>query len=280
MAVSKKIKNMVKSCEDLKLQVELLQTTINKVVLKNELLSNENAVQGKLLKQLVSLLTLNPGNKYCDRFHQSCAISHSKYNYIKPSQPEVAPIRNDAVDDVKKNLFPNNASPKPLTPKLPISKKSYQSPKNSHYYNNSRSFDDFRTPLSSRGGEGNTVKLYPKSQSTTVISSPERLEENTVISFPEAASNTVSPDDELPEDEDDIDIEELIRNGTIDRKEYIKAFLSGLNVEPDENGFFDRNEVASAFKAYGYSTDHEESYSDKELAYDDDAASWSSNQEE
>ena len=39
MAVSKKIKNMVKSCEDLKLQVELLQTTINKVVLKNELLS-------------------------------------------------------------------------------------------------------------------------------------------------------------------------------------------------------------------------------------------------
>ena len=32
-----KIKNLVKSCEDLKLQVELLQTTINKVVLKNEL---------------------------------------------------------------------------------------------------------------------------------------------------------------------------------------------------------------------------------------------------
>ena len=95
MAVPKKILRLSQNFEELKQQVQLLEATVRKISVKNELLVKENAVQSRMILQLVNLQKSKPlvQHQVCDWNHLHCLKTHSKFNYVGP-QSQVVKEKN------------------------------------------------------------------------------------------------------------------------------------------------------------------------------------------
>ena len=95
MAVPKKILRLSQNFEELKQQVQLLESTVRRMSEKNGLLVKENAVQSRMILQLVNFQKSKPlvQHQVCDWNHLHCLKTHSKFNYVGP-QSQVVKEKN------------------------------------------------------------------------------------------------------------------------------------------------------------------------------------------
>ena len=123
MAVPKKILRLSQNFEELKRQVQLLEATVKKISIKNELLEKENAIQHKTILQLVNLQKSKSKpvvqQQVCDWNHPFCNITHAKFNHVglKP-QVVTKPIMNTVPTKPqvveKPNMKTVQIEPKPI----------------------------------------------------------------------------------------------------------------------------------------------------------------------
>ena len=212
--------------EALEIKVCALEAVLAKVEKISSLLSQENAIQAKMLQQVTSLLNKQPSAiNSCDRLHPNCAILHKKFNYVKPEQNVDISTNVDVKNKPKKNVVNEPRSPMEKVVNEPRS--LMEPPRN--LMEPPRSFMDL----------------------------PAVQQKPSLKEFAQAFAKGSGKNPEQPLDDKEVDalIRAAVKSGTLDPKEIIAVFDSNDNGSPEkvmvENSkqFLDDDEVDALIQA-------------------------------